>query len=158
MTGTPPLTRVTSHVMGDEVFVDASFWIALMHDREEHHREARHRWQVSITTDLTPITTNWTLYEALTYLNSRGRNRHDLATRLLRLAEHTTEITDASHYERVALDIFHSHSDKRWSVVDCANFVCIRERGTPFALSFDRDFTHRLKSEFAISRCWDIRS
>ena len=133
--------------MHDEVFVDASFWIALIHGREERHQEARYRWQMSITTDLTPITTNWTLYEALTFLNSRQRRRHDLALRLLRLADMTTETIDASQFEQQALDIFVSHSDKHWSVVDCANFVCIRERGSHFALSFDRDFA-QAQTEF----------
>jgi predicted nucleic acid-binding protein len=136
--------------MHDEVFVDASFWIALMLDREEHHREARYRWQMSITNDLIPVTTNWTLYEALTHLNARTRNRHDLANRLLRLAEQTTEIMDASRYERRALDVFRSHSDKRWSIVDCASFVCIRERGVPLALSFDRDFA-QAQGEFGFA-------
>ena len=126
--------------MHGEVFVDASFWIALVHGREEHHREARYRWQMSITNDLILVTTNWTLYEALTFLNSRRRSRHDLAVELLRLAEMTSEVVDATQYEQQALDIFVSHSDKRWSVADCANFVCIRERGAPLALSFDRDF------------------
>ena len=133
--------------MHDEVFVDASFWIALMHDQEERNPEARYIWQVSINDDLIPVTTNWTLYEALTFLNSRRRGRHDLAAGLLRLAEMTSEVIDASSYEQQALDIFISHSDKRWSVVDCANFVCIRERGTPFALSFDRDFA-QAQNEF----------
>ena len=50
------------------------------------------------------------------------------------------EIIDASQFEQRALDVFRSHADKRWSVVDCANFVCIRERGYRLALSFDRDF------------------
>ena len=133
--------------MHDEVFVDASFWIALIHDREEHHQEARYRWHMSITNGLIPVTTNWTLYEALTHLNARTRNRHDLAIRLLRFAEQTTEIMAASQYERRALDVFRSHSDKRWSVVDCANFVCINERSTPLALSFDRDFA-QAQTEF----------
>ena len=56
--------------------------------------------------------------------------------------EHTgrSTVVDAAQYEGEALEVFRSHSDKRWSVADCANFVCIRERGAPLALSFDRDF------------------
>ncbi len=70
-----------------------------------------------------------------------------MAIELLVLVEQAVDIVDASQFEQQALDIFRSHSDKRWSVVDCANFVCIRERGTPFALSFDRDFA-QAQSEF----------
>ncbi len=94
------------------------------------------------------VTTNWTLYEALTNLNSRRIGRHDLAERLFDVARRRALIVDASQFEQQALDIFVSHSDKRWSVVDCANFVCIRERGTSHALSFDRDFA-QAQNEFA---------
>ncbi len=126
--------------MPGEVFVDAGFWIAFAYMRDRHYRDARNQWQFVIDQDLSLITTNWTLYEALTFLNTRQRNRHELAMDLLSLAERAAEVIDASDFEREALEIFRSHSDKRWSVVDCANFVCIRERGSPFALSFDRDF------------------
>ena len=94
------------------------------------------------------VTTNWTLYEALTHLNSRRIGRHDLAETLLDVARRRALVIDASQFEQQALDIFVSHSDKRWSVVDCANFVCIRERGSHFALSFDRDFS-QAQTEFA---------
>jgi predicted nucleic acid-binding protein len=93
------------------------------------------------------VTTNWTLHEALTILNGRRVGRHDLALSLMDRAYRRSTVVDTSNYEQQALDIFISHSDKRWSVVDCANFVCIRERGTPFALSFDRDFA-QAQSEF----------
>ena len=126
--------------MPTEVFADAGFWIALAYERDKHHRDAMNRWQFVTNQDMKLITTNWTLYEALTFLNSRERGRHDLAMGLLRLTNMMVEIIDASQFEQRALDVFTSHADKRWSIVDCANFVCIRERGAPLALSFDRDF------------------
>jgi predicted nucleic acid-binding protein len=86
------------------------------------------------------LTTNWTFYEAITILNGRRVRRHDLAVNLLNIAQDSAVIADASDYEQQALEIFRSHADKRWSVVDCANFVCIRERHRAIALSFDRDF------------------
>ena len=67
-------------------------------------------------------------------------SRHDLALSLIERAYRRSTVVDAAQYEGEALEVFRSHSDKRWSVVDCANFVCIRERGAPLALSFDRDF------------------
>ena len=106
------------------------------------------RWDQLIMDDWSLVTTNWTLYEALTILNGRRVQRYDLAMELLRLVERMVEIVDSSQFEQQALDIFISHSDKRWSVVDCANFVCIRERGTSHALSFDRDFS-QAQTEFA---------
>ena len=126
----------------EEVFIDAGFWIAFMRDRDSHHREANDLWQREVNGIRRPITTNWTLHEALTYFNSRQRNRHDLAVELLEFVGSTTEIEiiDAAQYERQALAVFRAHVDKRWSVADCASFVCIRARGAACALSFDRDF------------------
>ena len=122
------------------MFIDAGFWIAFTWDRDSLHREANDLWQREVNGIRRPITTNWTLYEALTYFNSRQRNRHDLAMDLLEFAASTSEIIDAAQYERQALAVFRARVDKRWSVADCASFVCIRERGATRALSFDRDF------------------
>ena len=136
--------------MATEVFIDASFWIAYMVDADQNHRNADDYWRAAIRQGWDRITTNWTLYEALTYLNARQRNRHDLALGLLNLAARRTEIIDAAQFERPALEVFRSHFDKRWSVVDCANFVCIRERRSEFALSFDRDFA-QARAEFGFT-------
>ena len=122
----------------DEVFIDASFWIAISYPPDSEYSTALEFWELTLQADRRTVTTNWTLYEALTFLNSRSR--HDLASGLLRLARGTTKVVDASSLEEEALRVFRLHNDKRWSVVDCANFVCIRERGSRWALSFDRDF------------------
>ncbi|MCH7800875.1 MAG: type II toxin-antitoxin system VapC family toxin [Chloroflexi bacterium] len=132
------------------VFVDASFWVALIHHEDQYHPVSEDIWDRLLRHDATIITTNWTLYEALTFLNSRRRGRHDLAMELHALAMNSGEIVDASAYEQQALEIFRSHTDKRWSVVDCANFVCIRERHSTMALSFDRDFA-QAQAEFGFA-------
>ncbi len=131
-----------------EVFIDASFWIALHHGRDVHHEQAGRTWSHILTQNVTSATTNWTLYEAASFLN--GRFRHDTSLELLDLAGRATQIVDAVEYERRALNVFTSHADKRWSVVDCASFVCIRERGTQLALSFDRDFV-QAQNEFGFT-------
>ena len=138
------------------MFIDAGFWIAFTWDRDSLHREANDLWQREVNGIRRPITTNWTLYEALTYLNSRQRNRHDLAMDLLEFAGSTTEIIDAAQYERQALAVFRAHVDRRRSVADCASFVCIRERGAVWALSFDRDFAQaQYEFNFTILRMGD---
>ena len=124
----------------DEVFLDASFWIALVFPADEHHPRAGNLWEPILGMDRRTVTTDWTLYEALTVLNGRRARRHDLALELLNLARRTTDIVAASEFESRALEVFTNHSDKRWSVVDCANFVCISGRRSRWALAFDRDF------------------
>ena len=39
-----------------------------------------------------------------------------------------------------ALDLYHQHSDKQWTLTDCVSFVIIRERGVTEALTGDRHF------------------
>ena len=128
-----------------EVFIDASFWIALQFPRDVHHNHAERSWQNILADNATTSTSNWTLYEAASFLKKR---RHDISLRLLDLAERASRI--AAEYERQALNVFTSHSDKQWSVVDCASFVCIRERGTQWALSYDRDFL-QAQNEFGFT-------
>lgn len=134
--------------MNDEVFIDASFWVALIYTRDQNYRDAGEHWERVNRDRRRIVTTNWTLYEALTILNGRHA-RHDLALGLLNLIDTSdTLIVDAAPFENAALDIFRTHSDKRWSVVDCASFVCIQERQSGFALSYDeRDF-QQAQTEF----------
>jgi predicted nucleic acid-binding protein len=132
------------------VFVDASFWVAYIHSEDQYHQASEDLWDGLLAQSVSIITTNWTLYKALTFLNSRRRGRHDLALELYALAQGSGEIVDASKYEQQALEIFRSHTDKRWSIVDCANFVCIRERHSTMALSFDRDFA-QAQAEFGFA-------
>ena len=93
------------------------------------------------------LAANWTLYAAITILNGRRVRRHDLAVNLLNIAQGSAVTADTSDYEQQAIKIFRSHADNRWSVVDCANFVCIRERHSAMVLSFDRDFA-QAQAEF----------
>ena len=134
----------------DEVFLDASFWIALVFPADQNHERAESLWEPILRIDRRTVTTDWTLYEALTLLNGRRARRHDLALQLLDLARLSTDIVAASELETQALEVFTNHSDKRWSVVDCANFVCINERRSMWALAFDRDFA-QAQSEFGFT-------
>ena len=137
--------------MAEEVFIDAGFWIALISRRQEHYHEARRLWESAISNRWFRITTNWTLYEALTYLNSTA-GRHDLALELLALVDRTkVDVVRVSNgWEEEALNVFTSHSDKSWSVVDCANFICIKERQSNWAFSFDGDFA-QAQTEFGFT-------
>ena len=134
----------------DEVFLDASFWVALVFPADQNHDRAEHLWAPILGRDRRTVTTDWTLYEALTVLNGRRARRHDLALQLLDLVRRTTDIVAASGLEARILEVFTNHSDKRWSVVDCANFVCIDERRSRWALAFDRDFA-QAQSEFGFT-------
>jgi len=137
--------------MNREVFIDASFWIALIWRGDENHSNAERLLEAPLQADSTTVTTNWTLYEAMTFLVGRA-GRHDLALDLYDtlVKEMRTTIFDAATVEESALEIFRRHSDKEWSVVDCCNFACIRTRGSEYALAFDHNF-HQAQTEFGFT-------
>ena len=137
--------------MANEVFVDASYWIAIAYPRDRWHENARTLWNMATRDRWQLVTTNWTLYEALTALNG-GFGRHDLAVALLELTRDAAVlVVDASSLEEEALYVFTTHSDKRWSVVDCANFVCIKDRQSEYAFAYDQDF-NQAQNEFGFTR------
>ena len=39
-----------------------------------------------------------------------------------------------------ALDLYHQHGDKKWTLTDCVSFVIMRERGVTDALTGDKHF------------------
>ena len=142
--------------MAQEVFVDAGFWIALFTPRDEHHIEALVAWREVTSNHWRSVTTNWTLYEALTFL-SCSLGRHDRAIEAFDFVSQLSEIVRIEHaqLEDRSLEIFRSHSDKRWSLVDCANFACIEHRRSELALYYDNDF-QQARAEFGFNR-WMTR-
>lgn len=127
--------------MAQEIFVDAGFWIALFYPPDEHHAQTRIIWRDVVREQWPIVTTNWTLYEAITFFNSRW-HRHDMSVQALDLVSQLSEVVhvEEAQLESRSLEIFRQHSDKSWSVVDCANFASIERRQCEYALSYDRDF------------------
>jgi hypothetical protein len=39
-----------------------------------------------------------------------------------------------------ALDLYHQHADKQWTLTDCVSFIIMRERGVSEALTGDKHF------------------
>lgn len=125
--------------MNGEVFIDASAWVALFWPSDGNFGSAERTWQELIKQDWLLVTTNWTLYEALTFMNTHGR--HDWAMKLLEQAEECSQIVSIDREtEESAMDWFARYQDKTWSVVDCANLETIRRRSCGRAFAFDRHF------------------
>jgi uncharacterized protein len=126
--------------VAQEIFIDASFWTALFYARDERHTDARNVWPEIHSSQWLMLTTNWTLYETLTFLSSR--RRHDIAVQALDFITRSAQLVriEIAGLENRSLEIFRRHSDKRWSVVDCANFACIEQRRCEQALSYDGNF------------------
>lgn len=127
--------------MPAEVFLDASYAVALSSARDLHHARA-----VALAENLTPaetrlLTTRAVLLEignALAKLRFR-----EAAIRLLNAIETDPQVEIVSMSDdlyRQALDLYRSRSDKEWGLTDCASFTVMRDRGLMDALTADEHF------------------
>ncbi|MBI4289535.1 MAG: type II toxin-antitoxin system VapC family toxin [Chloroflexi bacterium] len=134
--------------MAGVIFVDASAWVALLYPNDKNHGRVALLWKEMVDNDWPLCTTNWTLYEAATFLSCRA-GRHDWAMRLLALAENIT-VLSADEVELEAVSTFRDHGDKRWSMVDCVNFHALRKHGCQHAVAFDKNF-QQAQEEFGFN-------
>jgi len=127
--------------MSDLVFVDASAWIALMHTRDVYHDEAIVIMRRLLDADDILVVTNWTAYEALSFL--KGRAGYDAASALGQILEDKELVwwePVTPEVEERALDMFWRFKDKTWGVVDCASLVVMALVGCQRAFGFDHHF------------------
>lgn len=119
-------------------FVDTSYLLALVHQRDAFH-EAAARWQRQAEGRL--VTTSYVLLET-----ANGLSHH--AYRLTAAAL-ISEIRSASEFRVVpgseplmdaGLNLFRSRTDKDWSLTDCISFFVMREQGITEALTADHHF------------------
>ncbi|HEU0008777.1 MAG TPA: PIN domain-containing protein [Verrucomicrobiae bacterium] len=120
------------------VFADAFYFVARLNRRDQHHERV-----VAFSRDFRAhlLTTDWILMEvadALAKSESRQRVR-DFVFHLRQSA--ACEILPANRevLDR-ALELYHQHSDKEWTLTDCVSFVAMRERGVTEALTADHHF------------------
>jgi predicted nucleic acid-binding protein len=120
------------------VFADAYYFVARLNRRDQHHarvlkfsREFRARI----------LTSDWVLMEvadALAESESRSRVRdfilHLRQSAACEIVPATRELLDR------ALELYHRHADKKWTLTDCVSFVIMRERKVTSALTGDKHF------------------
>jgi uncharacterized protein len=120
------------------VFADAFYFVARLNRRDQHHERTL---QFSRDFRAHLLTSDWVLMEvadALAESQCRPRVR-DFILHLRRSP--ACEIVPASRelLDR-ALDLYHQHADKRWTLTDCVSFVIMRQRGVTEALTGDQHF------------------
>lgn len=121
------------------VFFDASALVPLVYTRDQWHLTVRrHLTLLSQSHRFTMVTSNWTLYEALTILKRAGHHR---VVELHRYARDTFEVLPVDGaVEAEAVRRFVSWADQTASVVDHANLLAALETGCDAILTFDGDF------------------
>src|SRR5438445_3758473 len=120
------------------VFADAFYFVARLNRRDQHHERV-----LKFSRDFRAriLTSDWVLMEvadALAKSESHPRVR-DFILHLRQAA--SCEIVPASRelLDR-ALELYHRHADKEWTLTDCASFVVMRERSVTDGLTGDHHF------------------
>ena len=121
------------------VFVDTSFWIALLIPSETHHREARDLLASLESESL--LTSNHVKGEIWTLLVRRAW--HDKAVRFLDRLDATERLSVAVVSETVEDQAWRwlcRHDERPYSFVDATSFALMRSLRIREALTFDDDF------------------
>jgi predicted nucleic acid-binding protein len=119
-------------------FADTFYFVALLNQRDQHHEKAK-QFRRGLTERL--LTTELILIEVADRV-AGGRGRRLIAGLFndLRQSNDCEVIPSSEALEQGALDLYHKHSDKDWTLTDCTSFVIMRERGISEALTGDRHF------------------
>lgn len=124
--------------MPDRIFVDTSFVLALINQRDQYHSQAEalsHRFESSRL-----ITTDAVLLEIGNALSKDFRKEAVEVIRILRSAGRVEVVGIDLRLLEMGLEVYSKYADKTWGLVDCISFVVMREAGITEALSFDEDF------------------
>jgi uncharacterized protein len=121
-----------------DAFVDTSFVVALINNKDQNHRLALDLADRFAGSGL--VTTDAILLEIG---NALSRNFKQESVEII---EHflTSDDVKVIHLHpplfRNAFDLYKSHSDKLWGLVDCVSFVVMKELAITDALSADKHF------------------
>lgn len=125
--------------MFDSVFVDAVFVIALINRHDQFHAFAQELSNQYAGKKV--VVTDAVLLEVGNGLARAFRTEaaeiidYFLTSADVEVVRLQPDLLDE------ALDLFRTHLDKEWGLVDCVSFVAMRERGLRQALTFDHHFT-----------------
>lgn len=126
------------------VYVDTSAWISLVAERDPHHTAVAREWTSLLALGAVPVTSSDVVSETLTCL--RYHAGHAIALRFYALLGKAVEQerlllcwVDAALFEQ-AWQIFRTHRDHEFSMVDCTSFALCRREKIARALTLDRHF------------------
>lgn len=124
------------------IFTDSAYWIALLHRRDQWHRQA-----LAVSRTLAPhtlVTTEWVLAEFLAFFSAAGESARR------RAAERTRGILRDPKIQVLAPDqalfqdglaLYERRLDKAYSLTDCISMHLMRRDGLTDVLTNDRHFT-----------------
>ena len=124
--------------MPDRIFLDTSFVIALINERDQYHQQAEalsYKFENSAL-----VTTSAVILEIG---NALARDFRTEAARVIKVLTGSTRI-EVTEINAILLDkalaVYEKYADKKWGLVDCVSFVVMWEARLTEALTFDEDF------------------
>jgi hypothetical protein len=121
-----------------EAFIDTSFVIALTNKSDQYHAQAL---TLAAAFDKKPlITTDAVLTEIG---NALARNFKEASVQIIEYFLNSDEVEIVPlnpELFRRAFELYRSHADKTWGLVDCVSFVVMRDFGLSRSLTADRHF------------------
>lgn len=127
--------------MTSEVFLDTGYVIALSVEADENHERAVELAEQLEAEQTRLVTTRAIMLEIGNAL-SKLRYRQ-AAVELLNALENDSSVEIVPFSEELfaeALELFSSHLDKEWGLVDCVSFIVMREHGLTEALTTDKHY------------------
>ena len=127
------------------IFVDTGAWIALLNQRDQHHRDAVAVLEGLQQQQIRLLTTDYVIDETVTRL--RYDTNHALAVTFLdriALLVETEILTIAEIDKNVFVEakaLFCQYDSARLSFTDCTSFVICRVNNISEAFAFDRHFS-----------------
>jgi predicted nucleic acid-binding protein len=124
--------------MPNRIFVDTSFVLALINERDQYYHQAEtlsHRFDASLL-----ITTDAVLLEIGNALAKDFRKEAIEIIRALRTSKRVEVVQIDEELLEKGLKVYEQYNDKKWGLVDCISFVAMRENAVTEALTFDVDF------------------
>src|SRR6266568_5750177 len=125
--------------MANRVFVDTSFVLALINERDQYHKHAE---ALSFKFEESSLIT--TVAVLLEIGNALAKDFRQEANTVIRLLRDSARVDVVQIDERLlekALEIYEKYDDKTWGLVDCVSFIVMGERGLIEVLTFDIDFS-----------------
>ena len=125
------------------LFVDTSGWGCYYDDSDPRRQEAMLHYRLAVMDGRRAVTTNYVLAETVALFTSPLRvPRRSMIEFLegLRASPHVEIVHLDPTLDAQAWDLLRSRPDKEWSLVDCASFVVMQQRGITEALTADHNF------------------
>ena len=125
------------------LFADTSGWGHLVDSTQSYHSLAATVYRTARQQGRTIVTTNYIITKLVALLISPlhiPRSAMIAFIKGLKASQYVEIVHVDALLDEQAWELFTNRPDKNWSLVDCASFVVMKQRGISEALTSDRHF------------------